>query len=159
MGCCAPKDEQDAAVQDELDQANRQDSEVKKLLFLGAGGSGKTTLFKQLQNIHGKGFAARDRTQFKSQIYEQIMETMKIMIKKVQETDPEFSPIEDEKERMETQFDENNLECVEFIETRPNNIEMSDDIKNQLQQLWNDPAIKKMFSLRNKICVPDSTGK
>jgi len=88
MGCApsSPDAEEDRTVQKELTQDKNRDKQVIKLLFLGAGGSGKTTLFKQLQYIHGGGYQQRERKQFRSQIYEQIMENMKIMIKKNRRT-------------------------------------------------------------------------
>jgi len=87
MGCApsAPRDELDEDVQKDLTSAKDVDRAVKKLLLLGAGGSGKSTLFKQLQNIHGGGFAERDRKTFRHQIYEQIIEAMKVMIIKAEE--------------------------------------------------------------------------
>ena len=85
MGCGATKDEKDEAVQKELNGDQAVDRNIKKLLLLGAGGSGKSTLFKQLQSIHGGGFQTRDRKTFRSQIYEQIIEAMKIMITKCED--------------------------------------------------------------------------
>ena len=51
-----------------LDKANAQDFEKErekvKLLLLGAGESGKSTLFKQMQILYGKGFDEAERRRF-----------------------------------------------------------------------------------------------
>ena len=49
-------------------------AKIQKLLFLGSGGSGKSTFFKQLRCIHGHGFKAKDRRVFKEHISAQIIE-------------------------------------------------------------------------------------
>ena len=87
MGCgnSVPTSEEDEKVQKEINEDKIKENETKKLLLLGAGGSGKSTFFKQLQNLHGGGFAQRDRKTFRSQIYEQMIEAMKIMITKCEE--------------------------------------------------------------------------
>ena len=64
----------------ELAQERKVDGSVKKLLFLGSGGSGKSTLFKQLRSLHGAGFGDKDRLQFKEHIYAQITEQMRLVI-------------------------------------------------------------------------------
>jgi len=159
MGCTgsSPDSEEDRAVQKELSAAKKKDNDIKKLLFLGAGGSGKTTLFKQLQYIHGDGFNARDRKQFRLQIYEQIMEYMKIMIRKIEDKD---FPCDDEKWLNELDFEnETSQFSAKYIADRPNNVELTPEVVGHLRTLWNDKNIRKLFNdYRGRICVADSTG-
>ena len=70
----------DKELKKELDKGRKADNAVKKLLFLGSGGSGKSTLFKQLRSLHGSGFGDKDRLQFKDHIYAQITEQMKLVM-------------------------------------------------------------------------------
>ena len=79
-------------IQRDLDKAYRVDAKEIKLLLLGAGGSGKSTLFKQLEYIHGKGFPPRQRLLFQKQIHEQLIESMKTLVQRCEEyweKDPE----------------------------------------------------------------------
>ena len=69
----------------ELNVDKRDDQNKKKLLFLGSGGSGKSTLFKQLRTIHGEGFLDKDRLAFKDHIYSQIIEQMKSILECIEE--------------------------------------------------------------------------
>lgn len=83
MGCCgSTSDPRDREVQKELNIAKQEDDEEFKLLLLGAGGSGKSTLFKQLEYIHGNGYSKKRKLLFRKQIYEQLIDSMKIMLEK-----------------------------------------------------------------------------
>ena len=76
MGNCfsnSPDSAQDRTVGKDLKEDAKKDKAIKKLLFLGAGGSGKSTLFKQLRSIHGDGFGADDRKGFIEHIHSQIV--------------------------------------------------------------------------------------
>merc|ERR1719203_219227 len=77
MGCCcssSPDSYMDRQLQNELNAAKDDHKRRHKLLFLGSGGSGKSTFFKQLRVIHGHGFSAKDRRVFKEHISAQIIE-------------------------------------------------------------------------------------
>jgi len=47
---------------DPLEKARDMHTQVNKLLLLGAGDSGKSTLFKQMKSIYGPGFTERERS-------------------------------------------------------------------------------------------------
>jgi len=155
MGSCfggQPKDPKDREVTQEVHQDAVKDKSVKKLLLLGAGGSGKSTLFKQLQNIHGSGFASRDRRTIRGQIYEQIIEAMKIMITKCEEF---YEDQNDNKWKLQ----EENESSADYILNTRQQTQLTDDVAKHIGILWRDAAIQSIFEIRNKICVPDSTGK
>eukprot|EP01084_Bolivina_argentea_P144650 253728_1 len=78
--CCISEEQQkeDKRLGKELQDEKRKDQSVKKLLFLGSGDSGKSTLFKQLRTLHGTGYADKDRLQFKDHIFAQIVEQMRL---------------------------------------------------------------------------------
>ena len=62
MGACVSDEESKASR--EITQQNKADhkarKKTKKILLLGAGSSGKSTIFKQLHVIHGIGVDAFD---------------------------------------------------------------------------------------------------
>jgi len=87
MGKCwsnDPDNTKDKGLTKELRDEKKRDKGVKKLLFLGSGGSGKSTLFKQLRTIHGTGFGTDDRRAFIDHIHAQIVEQMKIALECVE---------------------------------------------------------------------------
>jgi hypothetical protein len=64
MGICASVGEddiRDRSLQRKLVIDKESQDQIHKLLLLGAGESGKSTLFKQMISIYGKGFSEAER--------------------------------------------------------------------------------------------------
>lgn len=75
---------------------------IKKLLLLGAGFVGKSTIFKQNRLIYGNGYNDQEREQFKDHVVCQILEQMKLTgdsLDEIKEDHAEFKTayIEEEK--------------------------------------------------------------
>jgi len=175
MGGCfgAPSDPRDNEVQKDLDKEQKLISREIKLLLLGAGGSGKSTLFKQLQYIHGSGFTNRQRALFQKQIHEQLMESMKTLIIRCEdsyEDDPELNAkyklydyALDDDDEADADAEETDSESVRFwtqtVLKHRNGQRLTGDsrVVKCLSLLWANDVIQRMFDIRNEICVPDST--
>ncbi|KAL7750911.1 hypothetical protein RI367_003490 [Sorochytrium milnesiophthora] len=65
------------------DDAKRAAKEVK-LLLLGAGESGKSTVFKQMQLVYGKGYTDDDRRGYKAVVMSNVANGMKKIIEAVE---------------------------------------------------------------------------
>jgi len=63
---------------------NKQQQEIKMLL-LGAGDSGKSTVFKQMIRLHGGGFSPQERSQYKLGARLMISKTVKEIIDRCEE--------------------------------------------------------------------------
>jgi len=171
MGACfgPPADPRDNEVQKDLDKEQKLISREIKLLLLGAGGSGKSTLFKQLQYIHGSGFTNRQRSLFQKQIHEQLMESMKTLIIRCEdsyEDDPELNAkyklydyaLDDEADDDETDADSVRFATQTVLKHRNGQrLVANSAVVRCLQRLWANDVIQRMFDIRNEICVPDST--
>jgi hypothetical protein len=84
MGTClsvlSPEEKAEIDNSRLIDKANRDDvvksSMVVKLLLVGAGESGKSTIFKQMRILYGHGFSESERMRFKFYIWTNILETV-----------------------------------------------------------------------------------
>lgn len=87
MPCCggetvgSPEDRQrDDLINKQLrDEKRRLESEVK-LLLLGAGESGKSTIAKQMKIIHRSGFSTEEKNSYKSIIYNNVVHAIRSLI-------------------------------------------------------------------------------
>ena len=93
MGCNAStpvgEEEQDPFLQskranDAIDQSlqmqKHKEKKEMKLLLLGAGESGKSTVLKQLRLLHQGGFGNQERLQYREVIWADAVQSMKILI-------------------------------------------------------------------------------
>lgn len=83
MGCLScsesnPQIEQSRKIDKELKEWNRHESKVIKMLLLGAGESGKTTIIKQMKILHIKGFSTEERLEKLQEIKENVFESIKV---------------------------------------------------------------------------------
>eukprot|EP01083_Nonionella_stella_P079283 217405_1 len=155
MGNCCHTDtdeERNYLVDSDIRSDRSSDKQIKKLLLLGPGSSGKTTLFKQLKIIHdAQGFTDKDRRDYQAQIDNQIIEQMQKLITRGRELMEEYP---DEYEDLEISHDV--VESASFIELLRRDNEMNEDVAHHIARLWKDPGIRATFELRGKLSIPDS---
>ena len=58
----------------------KQEAEKIKLLLLGAGESGKSTIFKQMKVIYGDQYSDAERKQQLPTIYSNVLQAMKVLV-------------------------------------------------------------------------------
>lgn len=73
-----------AKMSKEVDQANeaafKREQEKIKLLLLGAGESGKSTIFKQMKLLYGAGTTLEDKKMMTPVIYSNTIGAMRILL-------------------------------------------------------------------------------
>jgi len=124
-----------------MGNAHTQEQQINKLLLLGAGESGKSTLFKQMITIYGKGYPESERKTFTPIIYNNIITSMKILV------------------HMSTTYGANCVVCIESLE-EVNEMDNAETIvpayAKIITELWKDPGIQLTFDQRAKFQFPDS---
>ncbi|CAB5395509.1 unnamed protein product [Rhizophagus irregularis] len=84
MGCCMSQEEQEGKrINEEIESQLRRDklkmrNEIKMLL-LGAGESGKSTILKQMKLIHDGGYSPEERESFKEIIFSNTVQSMRVI--------------------------------------------------------------------------------
>jgi len=114
--------------------------QVNKLLLLGAGESGKSTLFKQMINIYGTGYPEEERKSFEAIIYNNIIVTMQALVVNVE-------PIGGK------------IECAEsakFLREIPADSGIDASNVEHFKSLWADPGIQLAYENRSKFQLYDS---
>ncbi|KAI8059361.1 putative Gpa2-guanine nucleotide-binding protein alpha-2 subunit [Gongronella butleri] len=123
----------------------RLKSEVK-LLLLGAGESGKSTVLKQMRLIHTNGFNASERENFRQVIFNNITSTLVSIFEAM--------------EGLEIMFD--NPELQKFIPmfSDPPAIEANQpypaDFIEPVKLLWNDPGVQATCRQGNTFALHDN---
>lgn len=67
-------------VDQNLGQTKKQLEKELRVLLLGAGESGKSTIFKQMKIIHLNGYTREECIGFKNIIYGNIVKAMKLLV-------------------------------------------------------------------------------
>ena len=134
-------------IEKEQNQAQDSDEALKKLLLLGAGESGKSTLFKQMVSLYGKGYSEKERKSYKAVVFSNTITAMKCLLENCEE----LSGI------LGTKVDDENIEKAELIKGLSGDEKLSSDICDAIEILWtSDSGIKKTFENRAKFQFPDS---
>lgn len=120
---------------------------IRKLLLIGGGESGKSTLFKHMTMLYGKGISDEDRKETIEIVASNTLRSMATLAQK----SAEFG-----KEDPKCQVDEKNSENLKQIMEYNYNEGLTPEIAASIKALWNDPAIKLVFSRRAEFQLIDS---
>lgn len=153
MGNCGkggglPNDPERAAQSKQIESQLRRDKRAFqqeiKLLLLGAGESGKSTVAKQMKILYLKGFPAAERKMFKEIIYSNAILSMRALVLAAERFDLQFLPENAAHARV---FKTNNILFEQ---------ELSPEIVTAAHALWSDPAIKTTYKRSNEFQLNDS---
>ena len=130
-----------------IDQAMKEawmeEQNKVKLLLLGAGESGKSTIFKQMKIIYGVGFSEEEREQYKRYVFSNIIEAMKAIC----EACDSFG--------MKAEIQ--SPESYAVLMSTSLGDEMNEALGAHVEVLWRDPAIQRAWGRRNEYQVIETT--
>lgn len=153
MGLCGSKESSDdlakkaaekersKALEDKMRNAHFQEQQIVKLLLLGAGESGKSTLFKQMITIYGKGYPDHERAGFVSIIHNNIISSMKTLCHQCENFGHVAAALEPSKNYIE------DLRGDEIIDA---------NLGAHIKALWYDKGIQQTYDNRSKFQLTDS---
>ncbi|KAI9172450.1 putative beta-glucosidase M [Paramyrothecium foliicola] len=144
------KDDSGAARSRELDRIIRQDekrmSRQVKLLLLGAGESGKSTILKQMKLIYSQGFSKNEKLEWKPVIFGNIVQSFQTIYDAMNELNIAFANPENEK---------NMAQILVEREIGPND-RLPQEFLAPIKSLWQDDGVKAAIAKGNEYALHDN---
>jgi GTPase SAR1 family protein len=148
MGLCASHSDSDANpearfkskdLDKQINKHHSEDSTISKLLLLGAGDSGKSTLFKQMKTIYGVGFTQAERMQYVGTVHNNLIVAFKTLV-----------------EQADSYGGIQRVDLKKLVE-ESKDVTLVGPVAQAMKILWDEPAVKKAYSNRSKFVLYDST--
>lgn len=151
MGCGMSADERAAASRShEIDQMLRREGEKQsrevKLLLLGAGESGKSTIVKQMKIIHENGYSSEECSQYKPVVYSNTVQSMVAILRAMERLGIQY----DRPERME------DAHKVFAVVSQTDDIRFTSDLVYRMKKLWADRGVQKCVLRAREYQLNDS---
>lgn len=145
------EDERAAIKQSKLLEAeakaeNAADAEIVKLLLLGAGESGKSTIFKQMRVLYGKGFDDESRKSCNPVICSNLISGARTVLEVTEKMGREIS-------------DEKAVASAKLVTDVSDDQTLSPEIAEAIQILWKDEQFQQTYSLRSEYQLFDCFGE
>lgn len=131
----------------------RESRKVVKLLLLGAGESGKSTLFKQMTIIHGKGYSEEKRKERTQVIFHNVITTAKMLIRATVALKDHPDVHEDCSIRSS-----DGLRAVMTIADCPSTANVDQKIADAVEALLREPGIQRVLEHKSLYQWPTSGG-
>jgi len=144
-----PEDAQEKArsrdLEKEIQNAHKEEESIHKLLLLGAGESGKSTLFKQMIQIYGKGFPEEERKNYRPIVCQNVVQCILTLCDQLNE------------HKTSTSLSSKATAALEFVRENSTSVEeMNSEMAAHIKRVWAQPCIKEVYELRSNFQLPDS---
>ncbi|KNC83246.1 guanine nucleotide-binding protein G(I) subunit alpha-2 [Sphaeroforma arctica JP610] len=150
MGCGISSEDKDA-----FDKNKQLDNQLKaekdklrnevKLLLLGAGESGKSTVVKQMKIIHENGFSKEECLQFRDVVYDNTIFCMQTILRAFPQLGLEVP--EDVKK-----YEAEMLDLGENLE----GVGMREPVAHAIKELWACPVVQEAYTRQKEFQLNDS---
>eukprot|EP01132_Coremiostelium_polycephalum_P004501 gene4501-5614_t len=132
-------------------ERKKKQNEVK-LLLLGAGESGKSTIAKQMKIIHLSGYTDAERKEFKTIINRNILDNMRILLDGMGRLGMTIDPSNSDAANMVK-----DLTSLHASITADSWSDLSEEQGKKIKALWTDPGVKQAMKRASELStLPDS---
>ncbi|KAI9022259.1 guanine nucleotide binding protein, alpha subunit [Phycomyces nitens] len=154
MGCCTSVESNDNGARlrnDEIEKQLRVERQTiqneVKLLLLGTGESGKSTVLKQMKLIHEGGFSMSERLAYREIIISNTIQSMQAILEAMDTLGIKITNIDNQIY----------ADTIKHIPGHPDQISaMSPDAARAIQVLWEDSGIQEAYHRSNEYQLIDS---
>ncbi|XP_006882581.1 PREDICTED: guanine nucleotide-binding protein G(o) subunit alpha isoform X5 [Elephantulus edwardii] len=152
MGCTLSAEERAALERSKAIEKNLKEDGISaakdvKLLLLGAGESGKSTIVKQMKIIHEDGFSGEDVKQYKPVVYSNTIQSLAAIVRAMDTLGIEYG----DKERKDRARRIDALSCGAGEEGL-----LPPDLLSAMMRLWGDSGIQECFNRSREYQLNDS---
>ncbi|KAK0712262.1 guanine nucleotide binding protein, alpha subunit [Apiosordaria backusii] len=130
----------------DLEEASKRLRRECKILLLGSGESGKSTIVKQMKIIHLKGYSHEELKNYRPTVFKNLLECAKSVANAMRQFD--IDPVRDENKRY-LDF------LIDYsLDTNPQTIDPK--VSVAIQSLWKDPAKEQLMERQTEFYLMDS---
>ncbi|XP_017333643.1 guanine nucleotide binding protein (G protein), alpha activating activity polypeptide O, b [Ictalurus punctatus] len=152
MGCSVSAEEREAmdrskAIEKNLKEDGMHEAKVVKLLLLGGGESGKSTIVKQMKIIHEDGFSGDDLKQFKPIVYSNTIQSLFSILKAMETLGIEY---EDKDRAPDVKL------IYDIISRMEDTEEYTPEVLVAMKRLWKDGGVQACFNRSREYQLNDS---
>ncbi|KAJ9164724.1 Guanine nucleotide binding protein, alpha subunit [Coniochaeta hoffmannii] len=144
------EDEAGAAKSRELDKIIRADEKRMqrevKLLLLGAGESGKSTVLKQMKLIYAQGFSKTEKLEWKPVVFNNIVQSFRLIYEAMNDLGLKLDSEDNEKAMAHIMID------YELSPTEP----LPEDYLDPIKRLWQDQGVRQAIQKGNEYALHDN---
>ena len=153
MGCCSgdSANPEDRKRNEEIDKQLKADrarlGDEVKLLLLGAGESGKSTILKQMRLIHDQGYTKEDKDAYKEIIFSNTIQSMRVILEAMGRLEIEYAKGEESEKH------------AQVVLEQPGQIEepvFPPRVAAAIKGLWSDAGIRSCVERSNEFQLNDS---
>ncbi|UJR15775.1 hypothetical protein I4U23_002709 [Adineta vaga] len=151
LGCCIPRDpskHRNKIIDEVLERDRKELSAESKLLLLGAGESGKSTVVKQMRIIFNEnGYTTEECLRFKPVIFSNTIQSMLAILQAMPRLNISFANPKREKD----------AELVlNYIELDTDHNILTENVGKAMQNLWTDNGVQTCFLRAREYYLNDS---
>ncbi|KAK5660507.1 hypothetical protein OQA88_13055 [Cercophora sp. LCS_1] len=134
-------------IDKDLEEDSKRLRRECKILLLGSGESGKSTIVKQMKIIHLKGYSEQELYSYRPTVYKNLIECAKAVINAMRQFE------------IQPQIEENRAYCdflLDYtIESGPQ-AQIDPEVGRAVQAIWNDPAKDQLMERQTEFYLMDS---
>ncbi|KAK9767586.1 guanine nucleotide-binding protein subunit alpha [Basidiobolus ranarum] len=150
MGCCISRENleekrRNGEIENQIKKDKHSQQSEIKMLLLGAGESGKSTIFRQMKLIHNHGYSPAERQSYRNVISSNIIHSMKVILSAMVDMEIPLG-------------NETSANAVEYVTNLVIDLEqpVSPESFDIILSLWNDSGIQACFERSSEYQLNDS---
>ncbi|CAG8536015.1 14357_t:CDS:2 [Acaulospora colombiana] len=152
MGLCLSAEEKESRLRSyqidkEIEEDSRRFKKECKILLLGSGESGKSTIVKQMKIIHQNGYTREELAQYRLTVYKNLIESAHSLVNAAKKFQLEF------------RMPENKVFADKILDYNTESdpaFQLSEEIVDAIDSIWHDPIIPEILNNQTHFYMMDS---